>query len=266
MTAAPIRTIPAGMTASTDAAPRAASQAIIRRYYLAMGVPFLIDLITLGGYAAIFSAPEILLPTMLMSTAFLAGGVGILAHFLIRPVSRFIAGEVSFAEIENALTNLPRHSAAVMAVCYAPMIALRMTARRIDVSFAALPEDPAWLDTISSFFVATGFNVLLAFFVVIAYLDQLCEHLFETRGVNLHIFHGRFRRKIAFALLYVAFAGMILLYALFSKFVPIISIWELKAGLPSRLEPGALAEQELMTTKLDSRSLTPSMEPEPPRS
>jgi molybdopterin-containing oxidoreductase family membrane subunit len=62
------------------------------------------------------------------------------------------------------------------------------------------------------------------------------------------------------------FAGMILLYALFSKFVPIISIWELKAGLPSRLEPGALVEQELMTTKLDSRSLTPSMEPEPPRS
>ena len=46
------------------------------------------------------------------------------------------------------------------------------------------------------------------------------------------------------------FAGMILLYALFSKFVPIISIWELKAGLQSRLDPEALAEAELMSTRL----------------
>ena len=210
---APIRSIPAGMTASSDAAPLRASQAIVYRYYLAMAVPFVIDLITLGAYAVVFGAPEILPPTMLISAAFLAVGVGTLAYFLIRPVSRFIAGEISFAQIENTLTNLPRRSAAVMVVCYAPMIALRMTARRIDIDFAALPEDPAWLDTISSFFVATGFNVLLTFFVVSAYLDQLCEHLFETRGVNLHIFHGRFRRKIAFALLFVAFAGMTLLSA-----------------------------------------------------
>ena len=40
---APIRSIPAGMTASTDAAPRVASQAVIGRYYLAMAVPFAID-------------------------------------------------------------------------------------------------------------------------------------------------------------------------------------------------------------------------------
>jgi class 3 adenylate cyclase len=201
------------MTASIDAASQTASRAIIRRYYLAMGVPFLIDLITLSAYAAVFNAPQILPPTMLVSSAFLAGGVGILAYFLIRPIRRFIAGEVSFAEIENALTDLPRHSAAVMAICYAPMITLRMLARRIDLNFGALPEDPAWLDTISSFFVVTGFNVLLTFFVVSAYLDQLCEYLFRTRGVNLHIFHGRFRRKISTALLFVAFAGMILLAA-----------------------------------------------------
>ena len=33
------------------------------------------------------------------------------------------------------------------------------------------------------------------------------------------------------------FAAMILLYTLFAKFVPIISIWEMKAGLPSRMDP-----------------------------
>ena len=33
------------------------------------------------------------------------------------------------------------------------------------------------------------------------------------------------------------FAAMVLLYTLFAKFVPIIAIWELKAGLPSRMTP-----------------------------
>ena len=58
------------------------------------------------------------------------------------------------------------------------------------------------------------------------------------------------------------FAAMILLYALFAKFVPIIAIWELKAGLPARLEPSVLNEAELLNTRLGSQSLTHSMERE----
>lgn len=56
------------------------------------------------------------------------------------------------------------------------------------------------------------------------------------------------------------FAAMVLLYTLFAKFVPIIAIWELKAGLPSRLEPTTLNEAELLNTRLGSQSLTHSME------
>ena len=57
-------------------------------------------------------------------------------------------------------------------------------------------------------------------------------------------------RPVEMTIMAATFAGMILLYALFSKFVPIISIWELKAGLQSRLDPEALAEAELMSTRL----------------
>jgi class 3 adenylate cyclase len=213
MTDAPIRSIPAGMTASIDAAPRAASRAIIRRYYLAMGVPFLVDLVTIAAYAAIYQAPQVVPPLVLLSAVFLVGGVGVGAHFLIRPIRRFVAGEIPFSEAESALTHLPRRSCALMAVCFAPMIALRLASRRLDIDFGAIIEDPTWLDLAASFVVITGYNVLLTFFVVSAYLDQLCEHLFETRGVNLGIFHGRVRRKMAFALLFVAFAGTILLSA-----------------------------------------------------
>jgi class 3 adenylate cyclase len=100
-----------------------------------------------------------------------------------------------------------------MAACYAPMLALRQFARRLDITFGGLLEATAWIDDIASFVVGTGFTVLLTFFMVSAYLDVLCEYLFEARGVNLGIFHGKFRRKIGLALLFVAFAAMILLAA-----------------------------------------------------
>jgi hypothetical protein len=37
-------------------------------------------------------------------------------------------------------------------------------------------------------------------------------------------------RPVEITIMAATFAAMVLLYALFSKFVPIISIWELKAG------------------------------------
>ena len=48
------------------------------------------------------------------------------------------------------------------------------------------------------------------------------------------------------------FAAMVLLYTLFAKFVPIISIWEMKAGLPSRMRPEPRwPRPSCMSTRLD---------------
>jgi hypothetical protein len=55
---------------------------------------------------------------------------------------------------------------------------------------------------------------------------------------------------------------MVLLYTLFAKFVPIISIWEMKAGLPSRLDSATLAEAQLMSTRLSGVDLPPEVEGE----
>ena len=57
----------------------------------------------------------------------------------------------------------------------------------------------------------TGFNFVLTFFVVSAYLDGLCAFLFRTRGVNISAFRGAFRRKVGLAVLFVSFAAMTLL-------------------------------------------------------
>lgn len=186
---------------------------MLRLYYLAMAVPFAIDLVTLISYAVVNEAWQILPPSVLLSAAFLLAAVGTGAYLLIRPIGRFIAGDLAFGEIERSLSDLPRHSAAVMAVCYTPMLALRLLSPRLDITFGAPVDVPTWTDTITTFAVVTSFNVLLTFFVVSAYLDRLCEYLFVTRGVNLGIFQGRFRRKIGFAILFSAFAGMSLLAA-----------------------------------------------------
>ena len=201
------------MTASTDAALLTAPASIVRHYYLAMATPFVIDLITLCVYAAINGAPQILLPSLLISAAFLLAGVGIGAWFLIRPIRRLVAGEAAFAEIEHRLSNLPRNSAIVVGLLYAPMLAMRLLSHRLDITFGALLDPVAWPDVIASFTVGTSFNVVLTFFVVSAYLDPLCEFLFHKRHVNLGVFHGRFRRKVGMAVLFASFAGMILLTA-----------------------------------------------------
>lgn len=201
------------MTAPTDAAPVAAPASLVHRYYLAMSVPFLIDVVSLVAYVALNRAPQILLPSLLVSAAFLVAGVGFGSWYLIRPIDRFIQGRAAYADIERQLCLLPRQSALVIFLMYAPMIGLRLLSHRLDITFGAPLHQATWADFLANLTVGTGFNVVLTFFIVSAYLDRLCEFLFRTRGVNIGIFQGRFRRKVALALLFVSFSTMLLIAA-----------------------------------------------------
>src|SRR5581483_4506667 len=63
---------------------------------------------------------------------------------------------------------------------------------------------------------------------------------------------GHYRpRPVEIMITVATFAAMTLLYTLFSKFVPIISIWELKAGdhPSSELYPAAMHEHSLGETR-----------------
>ncbi len=199
------------MTAASAAGPDKEARGILRRYYLAMGVPFAIDLLTSMVYAAINARPLTLLPLSLVSGAFLLVGVGLGAWVLARPLKRFLESGIDFPAIERDIANLPRRSAMVVAGLYAPMLAIRLLSPRVGYTFGAEIEISAWIDTVCSFLVVTSFNFVLTYFVVSAYLDRLCEFLFRTRGVNLSIFRGTFRRKVGLAVLFVAFAAMTLL-------------------------------------------------------
>jgi class 3 adenylate cyclase len=201
------------MTASTDVASLPAPARLVHRYFLAMSVPFLIDLASLVAYAILNDAPQVLLPSIVVSAIFLAAGVGAGAWYLILPIRGFVQGRIAYADIERRLCNLPRHSALVVGLMYMPMIGLRLLSHRLDITFGATLQKSGWPDIVANLTVGTGFNVVLTFFIVSAYLDRLCEFLFATHGVNIGIFHGRFRRKVAMALLFVSFSTMVLIAA-----------------------------------------------------
>ena len=199
------------MTASSLAEPGEASASITNRYYVAMAAPFAIDFATTIVYVAINHAPSVLVPMMLVSAAFLIVGVEAGAWGLIRPVRRFLAGQATFAEIEKNVAALPRRSATLVGVFYAPMLALRLLSSWLGITFGSTVEATAQIDIVTTFTVLTSFNVVLTFFIVSAYLDRLCGYLFRTRGVNIRSFHGAFRHKIGLAVLFTSFATMILL-------------------------------------------------------
>jgi len=199
------------MTATPGAGLDRDSRTTIRRYYLAMSVPFGIDVLTSAVYAAIHAHPLTLVPLTAISAVFLLVGVGIGAWLLIRPVEHFLRGATDFAAVQSTITRLPLRSAILVACLYGPMLVVRFLAPRYGYTFGAAIEVSAWIDMVCSFFVVTSFNFVLTFFVVSAYLDGLCAHLFRTRGVNITAFHGAFRRRIGLALLFVSFAAMTLL-------------------------------------------------------
>ena len=201
------------MTATTDAAPLEAPASIERRYYGAMAAPFVVDAIANTVYAFINRAPEVLLHWLVLAGVLLLACVGAGAWWLIRPVMRFAAGDATFEQIEPKLVRLPRNSAIVVAVFSAPLLTIRAFSQYIGFSFGAMLDPPALPDAVATVVIGTLFYIVLTYFVVNAYLDHLCEHLFRTHGVNLTTFDGRFHSKVTLAMLFLSFAGMTMLAA-----------------------------------------------------
>jgi class 3 adenylate cyclase len=198
------------MTATSGAEVSRGPRSIIRRFQFSMAVPFGIDILTSAVYAAI-NGPLTFVPLAVQSAVFLMLGVGIGAWWMFRPIEQFLKGDGDFAAVERSITRLPWRSATLVACLYGPMQLIRLMAARHGYTFGADIEVSAPIDATCSFFVQTGFNFVLTFFVVSAYLDNLCAYLFATHGVNISTFPGAFRNKVGLAVLFVSFAAMILL-------------------------------------------------------
>src|SRR5258708_20236796 len=73
------------MTASTQAAAQTASASILRRYYIAMAAPFVVDLVSLIAYVAINRAPQTLASLVTVSAPFFLVATAIPSYFLLLP-------------------------------------------------------------------------------------------------------------------------------------------------------------------------------------
>jgi class 3 adenylate cyclase len=194
------------------------ARAIERRYYLTMAIPFAVDLVISAIFAAISAGPAVFARNFVIALLFLLLAGHLRARYLFRPIARFLATGEDFAGIERRLTQLPLRSGIFIAGAYLPAVVLRFAWVHIpllapaDAAVAALLH-PTWTDAVMTTLVSVLFIFIVVYFSVSAYLERLCLHLFETRGVNLGLFFGSFARKIGVALGFVAVAPLALIAA-----------------------------------------------------
>lgn len=184
---------------------------IERRYYAAMAMPFVMDVIVAATFTLILGLPQLFLINLGIAFVVLLVGVRGPARYLFAPVRRFLAGESDFASIERTLTQLPIRSATVVMWAYLPILLYRMIAPLVfDFPMAGAPR-PTWTDAILTVLVQLLFSFVFVYFLVSGYLERLCHFLFERHGVNLGLFFGNFSRKIAVAMVFTAIAPLVLI-------------------------------------------------------
>ena len=99
-----------------------------RRYYIAMAVPFLLDVVITVTFSTILGLPQLMLQNLATGIAALLIALHIGARLLFRPIHKYLAGEGEFAAIERRLTQLPLRSASLAAYCYLPILLWRIMA------------------------------------------------------------------------------------------------------------------------------------------
>ena len=184
-----------------------------RRYYIAMAVPFLLDVVITVTFSTILGLPQLMLQNLATGIAALLIALHIGARLLFRPIHKYLAGEGEFAAIERRLTQLPLRSASLAAYCYLPILLWRIMAPLLlDLGFPGLilpsVPRPTWTDAILTLLVSNVFIFVVVYFLVSGYLERLCAFIFEQRGVNLGLFFGSFQRKMGVALGFVAIAPL----------------------------------------------------------
>lgn len=194
------------------AAPDTEARFIIRRYYMAMSVMFVIDTLISAVFCWMHDAFRLFAVNLIIDVVVMLGLNLLGARRIFAPVRRFIASGENFAGIERTLTQLPLRSAYWVAILFLVIMSERMVFPRLMGGATAL-EIPisTWADTGTTIVVQTLLGFVLTYFIVSAYLERLCSFLFRRYGVNLGLFFGNFGLKIGVALGFSSVAPLVLI-------------------------------------------------------
>jgi class 3 adenylate cyclase len=202
------------MTATASAPRDIASEATLLewRYYMAMAVPFAIDVVISAIFTWIHGLPELFLQNLMIAATVLLVGVHLWVRPLFRPIRRFLQTGEDFNAIERSLTQLPLRSARRVSLLYLLILIFRLLLPQV-FDAMRLPGVPlqTWTDVTITILVLATFIFVVVYFLISGYLERLCLFLFERHGANLGLFFGRFAAKIGVALVFIAVAPPVLI-------------------------------------------------------
>jgi class 3 adenylate cyclase len=197
----------------TDRAPPLDVEAlrVIRLYYLAMSLIFVVDTVISFIFCWIQDAFRLFVLNLAVDVVVMLGINLYGASRIFAPVRRFVETGEDFPGIERTLTQLPLRSAYWVAILFMVIMSERLfLPRMLGATESGVPLS-TWADTFSTIVVQTVLGFVLTYFIVSAYLERLCTFLFARHGVNLSLFFGRFSRKIGIALGFLAIAPLLLI-------------------------------------------------------
>lgn len=189
----------------------AEARAMERRYYAAMLMPFVVDMVISGIFTGILNLPMLFLRNTLVGGVVLGLGVHLGARYLFRPIRQFLRTGEDFAGIERRLTQLPLRSASLVMWLYLPILVVRLFPGLVAGILPPGVPMPTWTDSIVTVVAQTMFGFVFVYFLISAYLERLCHLLFQMHGVNLGLFFGRFPAKIAVAFVFTSLAPIALI-------------------------------------------------------
>src|SRR5262249_10126677 len=138
----------------------------------------------------------------------LGGANWLIARRLFEPIRRFLAGELSFDDIQRRLTQLPLLTARYVGLLAIVVIAFRNSTPWWVEDHVMYELRPTIADFITLLVILPVFYFTYTYFVVSDYLVRLCTFIFERYGHNLRLFFGSYTLKLIVALVVVSLAPM----------------------------------------------------------
>ncbi len=184
-----------------NAPATAAEAALLRRRYLWMATSILfLDL----GITLIFSASSgswnNLWRSAGMGVLMLGVANWLIARRMFEPVRRYLAGEVTFEDIQRRLTQLPLLTARTVGLLTIVVIGFRNSTPWWVEGHVMSEIRPTIVDFIALLIILPIFYFTFTYFIVSDFLARLCRFIFERTGQNLRLFFGSYRSKLFVAL------------------------------------------------------------------
>ncbi|HZX88163.1 MAG TPA: adenylate/guanylate cyclase domain-containing protein [Reyranella sp.] len=193
--------------------------AAIRRRYLLMATSVVvIDIASALVFFVLYDAWSFAPRSLGGGLVLLLGANYVISSRLFAPIERYLKGATSFEDTQRRITQLPLLTARSVAILILILTLLRLGSTYFftDPTLTGVPR-PTIAQVITLCIVLPVFFFTYTYFVISAYLAELCTFIFRHYGRSLELFFGSYNAKLIVALTVISIAPMAaIIVALFS--------------------------------------------------